>query len=166
MPRMLAVARRRLEDPSLAEEVVHEAFLRLWQRREDPLLQSHPNLAGWLMKTTDLLILNIARRQTALPLTDELAAILESPAPEAKLEDCLPSELSNDDRQLLCWRYQDELGDDAIARMLGITPAACRVRLHRARGRCAKLLQEDEMKFSISGNRSNVSQQIKVGGGT
>lgn len=164
MPRMLIVARRRLEDQSLAEEVVHEAFLRLWERREDPLLQAHPNMGGWLMKTTDLLILNISRRQTALPLTDELAAVLETPAPAPGLEECLPAELSTEDKHLLCCRYQDGLSDDAMARMLGITPAACRVRLCRARRRCAKLLCAEESKFSISSNKTGNPTQIQVGG--
>jgi RNA polymerase sigma factor (sigma-70 family) len=46
------------------------------------------------------------------------------------------------DRQLVFWRYAEDLSSEEIGRRLGLSPGAVRVRLHRARRALSVALAE------------------------
>jgi RNA polymerase sigma factor (sigma-70 family) len=76
-----ALATRIMGNPELAEDVVHEVFLRLWRdpSRYDPARGGFP---GWLLAATHHLALGATRRESAARQSREaLAAELSSGTP-------------------------------------------------------------------------------------
>lgn len=124
--------------PTEAEDATQEALIRAWRFQhacDDPL-----NPLPWLLQ--------IARRE-ALRLRDRPSrreSVVE-PAVLAELADArsvdnspfLPNPLeqglgclSDNERELLAMRYEHDLAHARIAKLLGISEGAVRVRLHRA----------------------------------
>jgi acyl transferase domain-containing protein len=66
--------------------------------------------------------------------------------------------LSTSDQEILRLVAWEELGNQAIAAVLGITPNAVAIRLHRARGRFAAALErqdgDDEVKYPATSRTS------------
>ena len=137
--KMLRYASAQLRDPSLAEELVEEAFVRFLQRQES--LADHPNLNGWLWKTLQHLILTevrLAKYHREVPLDPALQ--VAAPEEDQGLDQILPQGLSPGEREVLILYYQDGLSHQEIAQRLGISEMNSRTRLFRARKRCKKLL--------------------------
>jgi RNA polymerase sigma-70 factor (ECF subfamily) len=139
MRELLGYALRRCADPNDAADVVAETFLTAWRR----LAEVPPGADGrlWLFGTARHVLANhdrSARRRDRLTerLRDELRCHLPAHlAPEAgPFLDAL-ADLPEPDRELLMLIGWEELAPSEAARVLGITPAAARVRLHRARRR-------------------------------
>jgi RNA polymerase sigma-70 factor (ECF subfamily) len=77
-PALLGVARRLVQDPALAEDIVHEAFIRIWNGAAgfDP---SRGSARGWMFSITRHLALNVLRgRSREAPVSDEQAAVLDA----------------------------------------------------------------------------------------
>ena len=113
-----------------AKDLVQDTFVLALIHYEE--LAEHPNLAGWLTKTLQNLVLNERRRlkrHPEVPLED----IEEPPAPipPSSLKETLPAHLPDEDQQVLTWRYEHQLSCREIALRLGISEGACRMRLHR-----------------------------------
>ena len=136
--RMHAVAYRELGDSAMAEDIVHETFLVLLTRKQD--LVTHVNPGGWLMTVMMNLIRNSKRKMDNLVLQLDEACLQYGEAAPEPLEHLLPSGLSADDRQIIIWRYEQQLGSREISDRLGISESGCRSRLHRAVQRCSELL--------------------------
>jgi RNA polymerase sigma-70 factor (ECF subfamily) len=129
--------RRRAPDPDgIAAEVMAIA----WQRLPDiPVDDPLP----WLFATARNLSL-AARRQAGRVVSDAVERGEEDPALElaglsSELADAL-QRLAPIDREALLLIAWEGLTPAQAARVLGINPVAFRVRLHRARRRCAALL--------------------------
>lgn len=140
--KMLRYAAYQLRNQSVAEELVEEAFVRMLQRREE--LTSHPNLAGWLWKTLQHLILTevkLAKYHREVPLEPAFSAAAPEPEEDA-LSDALPEGLTPAEREILILYYQEELSHLEIAGKLGISEMNSRTRLFRARNHCKKLLEK------------------------
>lgn len=76
-PDLYRIARYRLGDEALAQDLVQEVFLRLLERQDK--LKHHPNHQGWLVKTLEYCILHaVDKSLRETPLVDE--SLL--PAPE------------------------------------------------------------------------------------
>ena len=58
------------------------------------------------------------------------------------LEEMLPKQLSQSDREILMWRFEQNMDYDEIAERLGISEVGCRSRVSRAVKRCRELLQQ------------------------
>lgn len=143
--RVWAYAARRVTDP---DDVVAEVFATAWHHRHQ--LPDPP--VGWLLRTAHHHVLHTHRagaRRTRL--TERVAAS----APEAAADhadavtDRLDArhrvtsaleQLRPTDRELLTLTAWDELDPTELAEVLGCTPLAARVRLHRARRRLAAVL--------------------------
>lgn len=138
--KMLKTAYHLIGSIDTAEDLVQEAFL-LGLFRQDELL-SHPLPEGWLMQTLKNLALNERRRmQNHTPLSvDELFSLADKP-PDTPLEDILPTKLSPQDRDVLIWRFEQDLSYAEIANRLGISETGCRSRAFRAIRRCKELLE-------------------------
>ena len=148
---LLAYALRRV-DSATAEEVVADTFLTAWRRRGDvPAGQERPWLFG-VARNTIRNATRASRRQAAV--REKLRGL-----PRHEPEDLLPADsaleavdgrdavlraaldsLAEADRELLMLVAWEELSQTEIAQMLGLTPNAVAIRVHRARKRFAKHL--------------------------
>ena len=139
--KMLRVAYRMVGSVETAEELAQNAFL-LALFRENELMQ-HPNPEGWLMRVLQNLALNERRRLKSHPETS-LDSLLDlaGETPANALEDMLPKQLSKADREILLWRFEQNMDYDEIAERLGISETGCRSRVFRAMKRCRELLQQ------------------------
>jgi RNA polymerase sigma-70 factor, ECF subfamily len=148
-----AFARRRgARDP---DEIGAETMAIAWRRLADvPSEDPRP----WLIATARNLLLADGRRRGA-PMTDldgVEAAALPSPRVEldAELERALRA-LSAQDREALLLVAWEDLTPSAAAASLGISPAAFRVRLHRARRR---LVYELESRAHLDNCQPSLEQ--------
>ena len=131
-------------DPALADDLVSEAFVRAWTARERVELST---VRGYLFAIVRNLFLQEASRQRRrATLDDRLAADDPGPENRADVQDRLRTVLAaltmlpDIDRAAVLMRADDQLPYEDIARALGITVAAARVKVHRARLRLADAL--------------------------
>lgn len=140
-PRVIAYSLRRTRSTEDAADVVAETFAIAWRRIED-VPQGEEALL-WLYVTARHVLANEARR--ARRHTDLLARVaqaIEAEAPHVTPRDedgfsalqCLRS-LPEPDREVLMLSAWEGLGAPAIGQVLGCSPTAARIRLHRARRR-------------------------------
>lgn len=131
-------------DAGAAEDVVSETFTIAWRRLDE--LREHP--LPWLLTTAHNLIRNnyrsrasqrsIAQRMTQLTqLAAEPAEVTAS-----RRHDLLTAlgALADADREALLLTAWDGLSSAEAARLLGCSPGALRVRIHRARRTMAEAL--------------------------
>lgn len=139
----------RRTDAASVQDVLAETFLVLWRRLDDvPADATLP----WCYSVARNCLANeqrSARRQRSL--VARVARL--APAPELEMPADLPdpevhralAALRPQDRELIAlWAWED-LGAPEIAIVLGITPNAVNIRLHRARRRLADLLAETDL---------------------
>src|SRR5919206_2373113 len=132
----------RRTSPELAEDAFAETFAVAWRRRDAIPAEPLP----WLYGVARKVIANqrrSARRQTAvarrLVETAPTPSAADAPEPSPRVATAL-SELREADRELLLLVAWEGLKPAAAAHVLGITPARCRLRLHRARRRLERLV--------------------------
>jgi RNA polymerase sigma-70 factor (ECF subfamily) len=133
-------------DRALAEEIVHDAFAKAYLSLPDDV----PSFPFWLMKVCRNLWYDHARRLKFLsseappeqtdPVTPE--ALLLQKEDAAALWRAV-EKLDAADRELLVLHYFAARPLGELAALLGLSPAAARQRLHRARGKLRKILEED-----------------------
>ena len=133
-------------DRALAEEIVHDAFVKAYLSLPD----NAPSFSFWLMKVCRNLWYDHARRlkflsseappEQADPVTPE--ALLLQKEEAAALWRAV-EKLDAADRELLVLHYFAARPLGELAALLGLSPAAARQRLHRARGKLRKILEED-----------------------
>ena len=145
---VLAYARRRV-GRTMADEVVADTFLVAWRRRDDvPDGHERPWLFG-VARNTIGNAARASRRQRAV--SEKLRGLAQSvtvdPASEAGneraavLRSALNS-LSEADREILMLVAWEELSHAEIGQMLNLTPNAVAIRVHRARQRLAKRVDQ------------------------
>lgn len=137
----------RRTDHASAEDAVADALLVMWRRLDDvPAGGELP----WCYAVTRGCLANVqrsSRRQARLaervarldpPTEDQV----QQPSPDPELDRAL-QELRPDERELLrLWAWED-LRPQEIAVVLGITPNAVSIRLHRAKSHLADALSRD-----------------------
>lgn len=138
---VLRFAQRRVH-PSHAEDVAAEAFLVVW-RRMDEAPARPGDLRAWLFGIARNSLLNARRgeqRREALTvrLVDSPAGAYVTPCAADTVAHRLDlgaawARLSAVDQEALALTVLDDLTSPQAARVLGITPAAYRLRLLRAR---------------------------------
>ena len=134
-------------DADTAEDLTQEVFLTLLDKQAQ--VKHHPNPAGWLWKTLQYKLGHAFSRQAVRAKyeageadPDWLPAPL--PATGGTLDEILPRQLPERDRQLLKMAYEEGLTYEEISRRLGIPPATCGTWLYRARQRCKHYLTLSE----------------------
>ena len=137
-PDVLAYCRRRVAS-DVADDVTAETFLVVWRRLAD--VPRSPR--GWLLGIARLTLANqrrSVRRRAALiaRVSWEGSAEGISPDPRPVIEAL--SRLSDLDQEALLLSAWDGLNSTEAAQVLGCTPAAFRLRLHRARRRFERVL--------------------------
>lgn len=137
-------------DPALADDLVSEAFVRVWSARTRVDLTT---VRGYLFAIVrNLFLQHLERERRRAPLDERMPA--EQPGPETRARDQARlrivlgalATLPEIDRAALLMRADDGLPYDEIARALGITTGAAKVKVHRARLRLAEILESGGRK--------------------
>ena len=139
LPQILAYALRRTASRDDAADILAETYEIAWRRLDDvPTGQ-----AGllWLYVTARYVLANHGRRvrrrdEVTVRLAQELRGVeLREEAPDAEsvvMQLCLKA-LTPDERELLMLAGWEGLSAAQLGRVLGCSPTAARIRLHRAR---------------------------------
>jgi RNA polymerase sigma factor (sigma-70 family) len=118
---------------AVAEELVHDAFVRLHQRWDTV------DVPAAYLRTTLVHLCLAWRERTAMGRAREPRSADRVEPPEIDETWELLATLPRDQRVALVLRYYDDLPVDEIARVMGCRPATARTRIHRA---LAKLRKE------------------------
>lgn len=154
-------ALRRTRSADDAVDVVSETFLTAWRRLDDVPDGDETRL--WLYGVARRVLANLhrgaARRELlAVRLRATFARSVEDlptdRPPETKDVRAAFERLSQDDRELLSLTGWEGLSPTEIAKVLGCSRGAVRVRLHRARKRLAKELAEEGVDVERYGARA------------
>ena len=127
-----------------AQEVVAEAVCRAYERY--PQLREKEKLPQWLLKITANEARRLCQRRGRTVSLDALPAEPAAPDREAG-DDALwqaVQALPVDQREAVVLFYYEDLPTEEIARIVGTSPGAVRVRLSRARSKLRELLKEGE----------------------
>lgn len=130
---------RRVADPSDVEDLVAEVWTTAWRRFD--VIPSNGSELPWLYVTARNHLANWRRKHRPTePVREEHVKI--DPVGSDETHDVLRllALLSADDQEILRLAAWEELNPAEIAQLLGISPSAARVRLHRARKRLQRRL--------------------------
>ncbi|MCM1566258.1 MAG: sigma-70 family RNA polymerase sigma factor [Dehalobacter sp.] len=133
----------RTRDKELAYDLAQEAFAILCSKIDE--VYGHDKPTGWLYVTANNLVNNHRKRKDNR--TEYLASYLDIPSlPQGSgLWELLPLHLSEEEYQLLVWRFQEDLSYETISSRLNISAAACRNRVYRALNKCRDFLRKDDL---------------------
>lgn len=124
--RLLGVTQRIARDPALAEDIVHDAFLKIWQRAGsyDP---ARGSARGWIFSVTRHLALNFVRDNAWERQVEDLEHVMHLEAPtetadgplgSGRLYGCL-DQLDAERRTCLLHAYVDGYSHGQIAEKTG-----------------------------------------------
>jgi len=137
----------RRTDPDTADDVLADTLLVLWRRLDD--VPAGDEALPWAYAVARNALANAergARRQRRLAhritVTDPPTEV--APEPDAGVERVTAAleRLRTDEAELLRLWAWEQLGAAEIATVLGLTPNAVSIRLHRARGKLREILEE------------------------
>ena len=151
---VLAYAMRRTQAQADAEDVAAETFTIAWRKIDDiPAVEPLP----WLYAVARRVLANHRRgngrreRLAALLRVEDVATPIRAGEDRDGPVFAALASLSPADQELLRLVAWEELGNQQIAAVLGITPNAVAIRLHRARTRFADALaresREEDLKY-------------------
>ena len=140
-----AIALAITRDRQASEDIAQEAFVKGWQQLHQ--LRSSTSFLPWLRQITRNLARDWLRAQHGRPLTGEAAEVAlgmaADPSPEAadrlqRVEEEIAAEdiisaLPADSREVLLLYYREGQRSQQVADLLGLSDAAVRKRLSRAR---------------------------------
>ncbi|MFJ2685240.1 sigma-70 family RNA polymerase sigma factor [Pseudomonas sp. NPDC087342] len=121
-PRLLGVARRLVRDTALAEDIVHDAFIKIWAGAAgfDP---ARGSARGWIFSITRHLALNVIRdHRRETPMTDDTEFAFHDPIesldPAGRIHRCL-DHLEPERRTCILHAYVDGYSHAQISLKLG-----------------------------------------------
>lgn len=132
-------------DPSLADDILSETFIRLWHARDRVDLTT---VKGYLLAIARNLFLADRRHARRMTTLDERAPDTR-PGPERHAHAHLElravlaalQTLPEIDRAAVLLRAEEGMSYDEVAAALAISPVAARVKVHRARLKLAEALR-------------------------
>lgn len=150
-PRLIALSAGICRDRHRAEEIVQEAFIKLWKNPPDAGDVVYP---AWLRKVVTNLSINAlhrTRRPAALPEFSEDPAMRDSERPEDRCDaqeqinrvSAAMDRLDESKRAILMLRANEQLSYEQIADHLGVPVGTVMSRLNRAREALREELQRD-----------------------
>ncbi|MBR5100667.1 MAG: sigma-70 family RNA polymerase sigma factor [Bacteroidales bacterium] len=143
--KLKGISGRILPDTEGAEDVLQDAFVRLWQRKYP--LKSEQEAGALLARTVRNASLNARRGARTVPLDKDLAD--EAPPPEdrekayAAMHRKIETELTPTQRFILEEKEYGGRTLEDIARELKMEPAAVRMQLSRARKTLRNALKDE-----------------------
>ncbi|GAA3424434.1 RNA polymerase sigma factor [Streptosporangium sandarakinum] len=157
-PDLLAYVRRRTDSPDDAADALAETFTTAWRRMRD--IPDGHDAKLWLYGVARRVLANRRRAETrrsalAVRLRAELTVWAED-----LVEDDADGvrqafmRLRPEDRELLALVSWEGLSGEEIAKVLGCSHGAVRLRLHRARRRLARELQAEGLDMARYGSRA------------
>lgn len=141
--KMFGVAMRIVWDRQLAEDIVQSTFETLLLNYDK--VRNYENIWGWLLKTVTNKSRNeinraCNRREVSIETMYKLAA--DDPYEHADFLEVLPRELSKEEKRMLYLHYAVGFKHTEIAKELGCTASASKMRLYRAKVHCQKLIED------------------------
>ncbi|MDP9848585.1 RNA polymerase sigma factor [Streptosporangium lutulentum] len=157
-PDLLAYVRRRTDSPDDAADALAETFTTAWRRVDDIPEGNEARL--WLYGVARRTLANKRRDETrrtalAVRLRAELAVWSENVVEEDPhgIRRAF-MRLRPDDRELLSLISWEGLSGEEVAKVLGCSHGAVRLRLHRARKRLARELDAAGLDMARYGSRA------------
>lgn len=138
MPGLYRVSMSILRSEADAQDAVQQAMLKAWQARER-VYPGHEQ--AWLMRIAVNECRSIQRQRMRLVPAEYLPEGAYTP-PDTSLRDAV-EQLPESLRLPLLLKYMEGMTEEEAARALGMTRAALKGRLFRARHALAKLLNEE-----------------------
>jgi RNA polymerase sigma-70 factor (ECF subfamily) len=123
-------------DPAQAEDIVSEAFLRIWDSSAVVRMET---VRGYLFTIARNLFLHDLRRKQKQDQLEDTHAVPETTAREVESKEALRDTLAalqslpEPDRAALLLRAQEGVSYEEIARILGLSLSSVKVKIHRAR---------------------------------
>ncbi|QJI45201.1 sigma-70 family RNA polymerase sigma factor [Pseudomonas sp. ADAK2] len=121
-PRLLGVAKRLVGDTALAEDIVHDAFIKIWSAAKgfDP---ARGSARGWMFSITRHLALNVIRdHRRETPMTEDNELALHNPFESldhaGRIHRCL-EQLEPERRSCILHAYVDGYTHAQISQRLG-----------------------------------------------
>jgi RNA polymerase sigma-70 factor (ECF subfamily) len=148
-----AIAYQVLGDAHEAEDAVQAAVCKAWSSLAE--LNDPQALVGWVAKITRHTAIDARRRKRERATEDEELAALDPGATDPNVAEQaderavmrgLIAQLPDNQAIVVTLRFYEGLDGPAIARRLGMTDNAVRVRLHRALERLGQLMRAKVMK--------------------
>ncbi|MFD9947377.1 RNA polymerase sigma factor [Nonomuraea sp. NPDC059023] len=157
-PDILAYIRRRMDGHDDAADALAETFSIAWRRLDD--IPEGRRARLWLYGVARKVVANGHRAESRRSdlverLGLHLAQWAEASGPE-EVTDVRKafSRLSQEDREVLSLAGWEGLSSAEIATVLGCSRGAARIRLHRARKRLARELEESGLDLARYGSRA------------
>ena len=150
-PKLIALSAGICRDRHRAEEIVQEAFIKLWKKPPDAGEIAFPSWMRRVVTNLSINALQRTRRPGALPEFSTDPAMRHDDAPErplgmaedmARLQAAL-NKLDPGKRAILMLRASEGLSYDEIASHLGVPVGTVMSRLNRARRALMDVLSED-----------------------
>jgi RNA polymerase sigma-70 factor (ECF subfamily) len=170
------VAYRMLGNPTEAEDVAQEAFVRAYTQLHT-YKDSH-RFSTWLLSIASHLSIDQLRRRRFLALPLENVPFLEwiadvGPSPEQsalrretaddmqRILDTLPVKY----RAVLLLRYWHDFSYEEIAQTLELTPALVKARLHRARELVARTMKAQGLDMTLASEETDEREHGNIAAG-
>ena len=170
------VAYRMLGNPTEAEDVAQEAFVRAYTQLHT-YKETH-RFSTWLLSIASHLSIDQLRRRRFLALPLENVPFLEwiadvGPSPEQsalrhetaddmqRILDTLPVKY----RAVLLLRYWHDFSYEEIAQTLELTPALVKARLHRARELVARTMKAQGLDMTLTSEETDEREHGKIAAG-
>ncbi len=170
------VAYRMLGNPTEAEDVAQEAFVRAYTQLHT-YKEAH-RFSTWLLSIASHLSIDQLRRRRFLALPLENVPFLEwiadvGPGPEQsalrhetaddmqRILDTLPVKY----RAVLLLRYWHDFSYEEIAQTLELTPALVKARLHRARELVARTMKAQGLDMTLASEETDEREHGKIAAG-
>jgi RNA polymerase sigma factor (sigma-70 family) len=132
-----SVAKRRLANASLAQDITQIVFIRF--AKTPPKVKNHAELAAWLHRTTLNVTIDTWRSETRRRNREQQAIVMEPATTDNSIwEDIAPNldealnQLNEDDRQALLLRFFGRKTMREVGAVLGVSEDAAKMRVSRA----------------------------------
>ena len=148
-PRLIALATRICRDRHQAEEIVQEAFVKLWRKPPDGGERAIPSWMRTVVTNASINALQRTKRPAALPefssdnamQHDDTAGQSMQSAEDRTQLDAALARLDPAKRTILLLRGAEGLSYDEIANHLGVPTGTVMSRLNRARAALSEVLE-------------------------
>jgi RNA polymerase sigma-70 factor (ECF subfamily) len=141
---------RLTKNPSLADEIVNEVFLTVWQQADE--FEGRSQVSTWLTSIARHKAISAIRRRSEMQLDEGFAMTIEDPSDNAAakmdkrdrhqvLQQCL-AKLSPAQREVIDLFYFQDTPIQEVALRTGVSTNTVKTRMFYARTRMAELLNE------------------------